>query len=313
VNDRQLYEQLKKHRFHNKYLLIGDEPLLIENAVKAIKNAINVNESFDLDTFSLSEAPADEIISKLYLVPFSSTQRLLIVKNLEDVDRNDLRSFAAAINRTKSKNCIILIYKVNKERKKFLNISKKISEFFPNAQPVIFTTDKNLIRKWILSKTKRDKIKLSSSMINYLVDEFSNDITGLKNEFEKIENYLYEAKELSHDSMRDLAKGLCDFDKYNLVDTILSGKTKSIEQFEELRPYLHSYAEIIDVLTRGLVYYIRGKREKSVSNSITRSILDDIVMMDRKIKKGSYLGQLVFELFLLRSSKIFEKGAVYGG
>lgn len=313
MNDRDVRELLKKGKVYNQYLLIGDEPLLIDNTVKAIKDALKVDESFDLDTFSISETSIEEIMSKFYLMPFSSERRLIIVKNLEELDNRTLTNFAETINRTSSQNCLVMTHRIQKDDKKYENFCKKMAALFKNAKCVTFQRNKALIHKWIISKIKRDNLNFSPSMINYLEDEFCNDITGLKNEFEKIENYLCEAKKLNTESMKDLAKGLCVFNKYQIVDTFLQGGKDTIELFEELRPYLRSCAEMIDALTRGLIFYTqRKKNEFEFRNISITNILDEITAIDRKVKKSSYFANLMLELFFLNNANLFRKGAIYG-
>lgn len=312
MNEREVRELLKKGEVYNQYILIGDEQLLIDNTVKTIKDASKVNESFDLDTFFISETPIEDIMSKIYLTPFASTRRCIIVKNLEELDYRALTNFAKFMNSTSSKNCLVMTYRVKKSEKKFDKVYKKIAGLFKNAKGVASCPNKALIHKWIISKVKRDNLNLSPSTIRYLEDEFSNDITGLKNEFEKIENYLYEAKTLDTDSIKDLAKGLCDFNKYQIVDAFLKGDGDSIKLLEELRPYLRSYAEIVDALTRGLVFYTQRNRDafRFSKKSIT-SILDEIIKIDRRVKKSSYFANLMLELFFLKNANLFRKGAMY--
>ncbi len=312
MNEREVRELLKKGEVYNQYILIGDEQLLIDNTVRTIKDASKVNESFDLDTFFISETPIEDIMSKFYLTPFASTRRFIIVKNLEELDYRALTNFAKFMNSTSSKNCLVMTYRVKKSEKKFDKVYKKIAGLFKNAKGVASCPNKALIHKWIISKVKRDNLNLSPSTIRYLKDEFSNDITGLKNEFEKIENYLYEAKTLDTDSIKDLAKGLCDFNKYQIVDAFLKGEGDSIKLLEELRPYLRSYAEIVDALTRGLVFYTQRNRDafRFSKKSIT-SILDEIIKIDRRVKKSSYFANLMLELFFLKNANLFRKGAMY--
>lgn len=313
MNDRELHELLKKGEVYNQYLLISDEPLLIEGAVKNIKGVLKVNESFDLDSFSISETSVEDIISKLYVTPFTSERRLIIVKNLEEMDNRALVDFAEDINMTSSQNCLVMTYTVKKHYRKYPNAYKKISGQFKKAKCVTFQADKARIHKWITAKVQRDHLNFSPSVIRYLEDEFANDITGLKNEFEKIENYLHETNEIDTDNLRNIAKGLCDFNKYQVVDTFLKGGKETIRLFEELRPYLRSYAEIVDALTRGLVFYTQQKKGAPKPNRITvANLLDEIVAIDQKVKKSSYFTNVMLELFFLKNADLYRKGVIHG-
>ncbi len=313
MNDSEVRKLLKKGEVSNQYLLIGDEPLLIDNITNAIKNALKVDESFDLDTFSISETQIEDIIPKLYLAPFASAKRLLIVKNLEELDTKALSNLAKTMNHTSSQNCLVMTYRIRKEQRTYSSINKKITHLFKNATCVTFQQNKTLIRKWIMSKIQRDRLNFSPSMIHYLEEEFANDITGLKNEFEKIENYLCETKTWNMDDMKDLAKGVCDFSKYQVVDTFLKGGENTIKLFEELRPYLRSDAEMVDALTRGLVFHAQKASDRSERNdtSIT-DLLNRIIQIDKKVKRSSYFSHLMLEIFFLKNANLSRKGAIYG-
>jgi len=313
MNDNEVRKLLKKGEIFNQYLLIGDEPLLIDNIIDTIKNALQVNESFDLDTFSISESQIEDIMPKLYLTPFASAKRLLILKNLEELNAKTLANLAKTINHTSSQNCLVMTYRIKKEEKTYGSLSNRITRLFKNATCVTFQQNKTLVRKWIMSKIQRDKLSLSPSMIHYLEEEFANDITGLKNEFEKIENYLCESKTLNMEGMKDLAKGLCDFSKYQIVDTFLKGGKETVELFEELRPYLRSYAEIVDALTRGLVYHVQKNSDRYKSNDTSIiDLLDKISQIDQRVKRSSYFAHLMLEIFFLKNTNLSRKGAVYG-
>jgi len=306
----QFKESLKKGKVANQYLMIADEPLLIDNAIKLIKKALDINGPFDCDTFFASETPVEEIFQKLYLAPFSSAKRLIVVKNLEELNNKTLASFAEVINHATSQNCLVMTYVVDKDARRSARAQKKIEGLFTQTKPVFFKTDASLIHKWIASKIKRDNLKLTPSLVHYLEEEFNNDITGLKNEFDKIENYLHETGAMSTADIKDLAKGVCNFNKYHIANAFTKGRKDILELFEELRPYLRSYAEIVDALTRSFVFYVQ--RNKTAKRSMVK-LTDEVTQIDQQVKKSSNFVYLMLELFFLRNVNFFRKGAIYGG
>jgi DNA polymerase III delta subunit len=146
-------------------------------------------------------------------------------------------------------------------------------------------------------------------MLQYLEDEFGNDITGLENELEKIENYCAEAETMELMNVQDLAKGLSDFSKYQVVNAFLDGRSETLQCFEELLPYLKSDAEIVYALVRGLLYRAQRGRKRS---KVVTEILTQMSEIDRKIKGGSHFGDLMLELLFLKYTPVFRKGAFYG-
>jgi hypothetical protein len=178
---------------------------------------------------------------------------------------------------------------------------------------VDFRPARNEIKQWIRSKVERDKIKLDDAMMDYLEEEFSNDITGLKNEFEKIENYLQEVGSMDKDKMRDLAKGLCNFDRYQVANAFLSGRPRALRMFEEQLPYLPKDVMMVDSLIRVILQRARGKGNTlQARKSTLQVILEQLIAIDRKIKTSSIFTRLSMELFFLQNAGAFKNGASYG-
>ena len=302
-------EQLKNGKVANQYLLIADESILIENAIKNIQETLNVSAPFDYETFSATETPPEEILQKLYLTPFNSPKRLIVVKHLEELKMKTLPGFSKIIGQTESLNCLVITYQTEKDAGRRSRVPKKIVDLFPRAKTVVFNADKDLVHTWITNKIKKDKIRLTPLLADYLEQEFSNDITGLKNEFEKIENYLFETGTMSNSDIKDIAKGLCDFNKYQIANSLVNGRKDVLALFEELRPYIRHYAEIVDAIARSFVFYVQ--RNKSMKKSMIQ-LTDDIVRIDKKVKTSSNFVHLMLELFLLKNTKLFRKGAIYG-
>lgn len=313
MREKQLKESLKNGEIGRQYLLVGDEPILINRALKTISDALHVEESFDVDRFVLPEVAIEDIVARLCLMPLVSQKRLLIVKNLEDIPGRDLDEFAQIINRNKSANCLVMTYGLKKDRKYPKNSDKKPTGLFTTAQYVDCRPERSEIKQWIRATVKRDKLNLDDAMMDYLEEEFSSDITGLKNEFEKIQNYLHEAGVMDKDKIMDLAKGLCNFDKNQAAGAFLNGRSNALRIFEELQPYLASNAMMVDSLTREILRRAGGRGNTMQARKTTlQAILRQLIAIDRKIKTSSLFIRLSLELFFLHNAGAFKNGASYG-
>ena len=243
----------------------------------------------------------------------NSKSRMLIVKNLEDVNGHDLDEYAKTINCRGFANCLVMIYMLKKDSKSDKELKEKLTKLFPAATHVDFGFARNEIKQWIRSKVKRDNVNLDDAMMDYLEQEFSNDITGLKNEFEKIENYLEEVGSMDKEKMRDLVKGLCDFDRYQVANAFLSGRPGALRMFEEQLPYLPKYAMMVDSLIRVILQRACGKGNTLQARTTRlQAMLEQLIVIDRKIKTSSIFTRLFMELFILHNAGTFKNGASYG-
>jgi len=308
MTDKELRDDLKNGRVSRQYILIGDEPLLIDNAIAAIKDALKIDNPFDYESVSLPDASVEEILPKLFVSSFLSARRLFVFRNLEELGDREIKEWQEAFNRQPYPNCAVLTYLSDKKDQWRKYDAEKIAGLFRSAQCVTFALDKTRVREWIVRRDKRSGLGLSLEMIDYLEEEFESDITGLKNELEKIENYLAERKSLSREEMRTLTSGLWDFDKYKFVNTFFFGGKDALRQFEESRPYIGNYAEPVSTLGRRLVKNAARFRDGAGISDM----LDALLTMDRKVKTSSLFMDLYFGIFLTKKWGVFKKGAAYG-
>src|SRR4030042_1628983 len=115
MRERDLREDLKKGNIKRKYLIVSSEPLLIDNLLKTIRETLNINDAFDYETYSISEVMIEDIIPKLFLTPLASKYRLIIIKNLEDLDLRSLPGIGKAIKDLQFANILIMTYRTEKQ------------------------------------------------------------------------------------------------------------------------------------------------------------------------------------------------------
>ncbi len=307
--EQELKEQLKKGIIHNHYFLVSDEPLLINNTINDIKKAINVDESFDFESCSILECEYADIINKILTAPFVSSKRIIVLKNIEKENYSNLKEFALMLRHIPSSSCLVMVYQTDKKstKNRYGDNYKKTLELFPGAQRITLLPDEATIGKWITKKMDSLGLKGSSEVVDYLKEEFSNDITGMKNEIQKIENYLFQAKQLGLSEVKEISRGLSDYDAYHLANDFFQHRIRTIEEFIELKPYIRSPMIIIDALGRMLRSYALKSDEKSF-----RYLAGELLRIDNRLKSGSDFAETLLEIFFIKNLGIFDKGAIYG-
>ena len=308
MTDKDLRQELKNGRISNRYLLISDEPLLIDNTVTAIKETIGIRDELDMESYSASEIELDDVIPRFYMSSLLSPRRLFLIKNLEDLDDSGLKDLQAAIGHGSLPNCLVLTYRLDKSDASHHRESDRIAGFFPDAACVIFQPEKNKVREWIAKRDQRSKLCLTPEMVAYLEEEFENDVTGLKNEMEKIENFLFEHKSLTAAGIRDLAVGFGELDTMRFATAFINEHRSALRQFEDCRPYIDHYPEVVFNLGWRLVKNAARFRDRKT----VQALLDNLLVMDRKVKTSSQFVDVYVELLLERKWDLFGKGVGYG-
>ncbi|MBE0433273.1 hypothetical protein IBX73_07400 [candidate division WOR-3 bacterium] len=312
--ERQLRESLKRGKIHGQYVLIGKEPILIDRALNTIKDKLEVREPFDVDYFSLPDAVYEEVIAKLHLVAFQSARRLLVVKDLERVTPSDLEDFAETVNAHRSGNCLVMTYRLEKDKadRKYKEAISRLQKAFPQAPLVTLRADDDTVRSWIRKKVSDNKLPLNGPLVRYLEEEFKDDVTGLRNEFAKIANYLHEVSSLDPNGIRDLAKGLCHCEAYQMADSFIDGRSDTLRIFEELYPFIEDTA-FVHVLTRGMLN--RARWSGHAVRSDRKALVDlfaQLSSIDRKVKMSSVCTRLSMEMYIMQNAGVVKNGVSHG-
>uniref|UniRef100_A0A7V1EI11 DNA polymerase III delta N-terminal domain-containing protein n=1 Tax=candidate division WOR-3 bacterium TaxID=2052148 RepID=A0A7V1EI11_UNCW3 len=299
-----------KDIIYNHYLIMSDEQILIDNTINDIKKTLRVDESFDFETCSIQEYEYPDIINKIFTSPFVSTKRILVLKNIEKKKLNELQEFAKLLKTVPESCCLIMVYCADKKlsRKKVFEDFKKVSEIFSNAHPVTLMPDDTTVYRWIMKKVEGLGLKDRHEIIDYLMEEFSDDITGMKNEIQKIENYLYQTRQMGLSELKDISQGLTDYDIYNIANNFFQRKTEALNQFIRIQPYMRSPMVLIDALARVLCNYAKKSKDEKIIQHIT----SELSRIDNRVKTGSDFVELNLEIFFIKNLGGINKGAIYG-
>ena len=79
------------------YLIVGEQDLLLEQAVEALKASVGevADLDFNLETFEGESASADDIVAACNTLPFVSERRLVIVRGVEKMLKDNTETLVA--------------------------------------------------------------------------------------------------------------------------------------------------------------------------------------------------------------------------
>ncbi len=294
---------------HNHYLLVSDEPVLIDRAISDIKKKFNIDESFDFDRFSMPDYEFSEIINKLYTPPFVSSKRMLVLKNIEKESANKLREFASLVGRVPATVCLVMVYEIDKRKPQSRSQEgyDRVIEMFPSAHVMMLMLDATTFQRTIRERLERLGIGGQLDIAEYLKEEFFNDITGMESEFQKIENYLFQFKQLGLSEVKDISRGLVDYDAYRVARSFVQRRAEAIELFVALEPFIKTPLMVID----GIARMLRNNALKSSDRSISR-FATELLQIDSRVKAGSDFSEILLEIFFIKNLLFSSKGAIYG-
>lgn len=170
-------------------------------------------------------------VTNLESIPFLCEKRLIIIKNfLEKGGKEDQKIVADALEKTPD-FAIVLFHETevpNKTTSLFKKIKKigKIEEFAPLSQQEAL--------KWTLNKAKKEDIKISTVVANYLNLQCGIELWRISTELEKLKTYA-DGKEITQSMIDELVTPSLTASIFKLTDSIAAKNVKeSLKTFETL-------------------------------------------------------------------------------
>lgn len=93
------------------YLIYGSEELLLENALRRLRDRVSdvADLDFNFDVFDGERAEASSIISAANTLPFASERRLVVVRNVDKMSSADRAELAAYAADPAPSACVVLV------------------------------------------------------------------------------------------------------------------------------------------------------------------------------------------------------------
>ena len=303
----------------NNYLIISDDKITIDIAIKDIIKKINISD-LEIIKHSYDEFDIDSLLEELNTCNFLSTCKLIIYENCmflsKDTDKKikELKKYLD----NPADNYLIMINDSLSER-------KEIKDILNNVEVI---NNKVNIDKII--KDSLGEFKMDSKTINYLISYCLNNNEKIINELEKLKCYKLDESDKNitiddinkvvirdyNDDIFDLVNKIIKHDKnkafelfYRLLgkekDAVniiasVSGSIRNLYSTKVLYEKKYKEHEIVDIL-KIKPYAVQIALENSYNYSSKKllyllNLLSDI---DYKTKSGNGQAKILFEMFLL--------------
>jgi DNA polymerase III subunit delta len=219
---------LKPENLIPVYFFFGEDLYSIENAVRAIENAVQplITSEFDVENFNSQDKEFADIIDTAYTFPFGSGKRLLIFKGFEDKKDSKTRLTSYLKNVNDSTVFVIIRYGSisNLEVEPYTSLLKK--DFLFEAKEL---KGDELI-SWILKFTARKGKNINPVSAGILVDMVGENRTLIEMQLQKIFAFLGDAKEITNEVIKTISSELKEYTIFDLQNAIgVRNKTKAFE------------------------------------------------------------------------------------
>ncbi|MDR2708432.1 MAG: DNA polymerase III subunit delta, partial [Elusimicrobiota bacterium] len=180
---------VKAKKLSGIILLAGDENFLIDNCLKKIEEVIKTDE-LSREVFYCVQTPAAQILDALQTPAFLGDRRLVIVKDLCDIDKRDAQIFIDYLENPADINCLVLIYRQSLKNKKEIAARKELLRVLSSSKYCMSVSCAKLYEREIEAFI-RARFKSAGKEIDYdapskLIDENGLDLANIINEIDKL-------------------------------------------------------------------------------------------------------------------------------
>ncbi|HEY6010469.1 MAG TPA: DNA polymerase III subunit delta [Nitrospirota bacterium] len=324
-----LISGLKQGKILPLYLFYGEEEFLIQEAVDLIITAVvdPAARDFNFNTVYCRETPAAELVGLCQTLPFMSTKRLVIAKEIDAFKAADVEELVPYLNDPSPSTCLVLISHAGRYEKKAVISAVEAhgaaTRFFP-------LLDRELV-SWIEDRARERKLSIQRDAAQYLWQTIGNDLQKIINEFDKVEIYIKEKKTITFDDVKAVVGDFREYSSFDLAAEIGSKNrekafsilTRLMQEGEAPVGLLGSIAWNFRRLLRAKsmeasgippddamkklrppVIFHQASQFKAQMKSYTldelREAFGVMLAADRALKSSSLNGRLVLERMILR-------------
>lgn len=224
-----LNQDLKENTFKQSYLLFGEEPFLIGNYKKRLREAIVGDDTMNFNYFEGKNPDVREIISLADTMPFFAERRLILIDG-SGFFKNSPDELTEYLPQMPDTTCIIFC---ESEVDKRSRLYKKVKELGYAAE--LKKQDSTQLMNWAAGILGKDGKKITKPVMEYFLDRTGDDMENIRTELEKLICYTMGREVITKEDVEAIGTVHVTNRIFDMVSAIVSGNTKkAMELYEDL-------------------------------------------------------------------------------
>lgn len=268
-----ILNHFNQKQFSSVYLLTGEENYYIDLLVSKFENEIldESEKDFNMTILYGLETNSKEICSFAKQYPIISQNRIVIVKEFQQIDKKELPLLTFYLEKPLSSTILVLVNKNKPIDKKF---SDKVSK-----SGVVFESNKlyeDKVTTWIDRYVKQKGFNIEASATNLIFEHLGNNLQKISNEIDKMSINLQQGSVIRLEDIANhigINKDYNIFELQNAIGKLAHNKINKIVNYllsntnenpiQMMLPNLFSY-----FMKVGIVAQLREKTNESVASAI---------------------------------------------
>ena len=245
---RKLQQRLEKSPPAPVYLLMGDEALLIHEAVQLLKNH-SVEPAaldFNCDIFEASEVAPGQVRDAAEMLPMMSTRRLVVYRGVDNLKDKDWETLFALLDNPVDTTTFVLTCEALDKRKKAFKKLSDVSVVVELKRPY-----ESQLGDWIDYLAFRLGLKVQREAAHLLKQFVGANLTELNNELIKLRDYVGQRKAIEPaDVLQVVSQSKVDR-IFDLTDAIgRRDKVHALHSLANLLEHGQSEVGVLAMITR---------------------------------------------------------------
>lgn len=226
----QIKKDIKSKQFKPIYLLHGDEPFFIDEALKLFEAKVltEAEKGFNYAVLYGKDSNAKQIIDTCMRYPLMADKQLVILKEAQDL--KDLEALESYCKNPVASTLFVIAHKHKKldMRKSFGKALKTKAHIFESKK--IY---ENKIEDWISSYLSSKKIEITPNANAMLAEHLGTNLSKVVNELNKLIILVGNEKTITDKIIQDHIGISKEFNNHNLQTALVKGDYKKVFQITD--------------------------------------------------------------------------------
>lgn len=224
-----LNQDIKEKTFRPVYLLFGDEPYLVGNYKKRLREAVAGDDTMNFNYFEGKNPDVKEIISLADTMPFFSERRLILIDG-SGFFKSAPEELVNYLSQMPDTTCMIFC---ESEVDKRNRLYKKVKEMGYAAE--LNKQDSAQLMKWAAGILAKDGKKITKQVMEYFLERTGDDMENIRTELEKLTCYALDRDVITKEDVEAVGTVHVSNRIFDMVSAIVAGNTKkAMDLYEDL-------------------------------------------------------------------------------
>lgn len=324
---KHIKEQIKNNTFDSVYLIYGTEQYLVQQAKKTLCPAVtDMEDTINYTKFEGKQAQVSEIASIAETMPFFQDRRLILLEDTGFLKKAS-DDYLEVLKTLPDTTVIVMVEQEVDKRNKVYKYIKDHGYICECTAP----GEKQLMNWCAGLLAKRGK-KIRANDLSYLLSITSNDMYQLKNEIEKLADYMGDREVIEKKDIDEIITVEITNQIFDMISAMAAkNQKKAMELYDHLLALKEPPMRILFLIARqfhqmllakdmkglgkssaeigkaaGLSPYIAEKYARQANSFKKETLianLEECALTEEKVKTGQWKDQVAVEMLIIKFSK----------